>query len=295
VHSKTYINKTILSGKDETMPFLPRLSFAEQKKISVINKAPESATVDNLRAVCLGVSTFKYPMHVDGLQNNEIIPGLFLGEGPLNPLRLEKLGVVRVLEVGGLRNVLVTDKCRNPYKDEGLKFMAVNVEDSENAKIMCYFEECAKFIERGLKNGGVYVYSPGVSRGATIVAAFLMLRKGMSGVAAVRSIHIRKPVSPNLGFLRQLAKLEANIKDLECKLCSHLEVVDTTVDEFIKKRPLYAPIVYYRDPKNYDIASMGFNRQKVAQHMYFQCEDAAVNPITHTEKGAVKRIVFKAL
>ena len=48
-------------------------------------------------------------------------------------------------------------------------------------------------------------------RAATIVAAFLMLRKGMSGMDALRSIHIRKPVRPNDGFLRQLVQLEADI------------------------------------------------------------------------------------
>jgi len=271
------------------MPFLPRLSFAERKKIAVVNKAPEQATVDNLRAVCLGVSTFKFPIHVDGVQNNEIIPGLFLGEGPINAMRLKKIGAVRVLEVGGDRNILVTDNCRNPFKDDGLKFMSVKIEDSESAPILCHFEECAKFIERGLKHGAVYVYSPcGTSRAASIVAAFLMLRKGMSGVAALRSIHIRKPIRPNDGFLRQLAQLEADILKAKTKF-------DSEWDGYIKTIPIYAPRIHYRDPKNYDIAMMGLNRQKVAQHLYFQCEDASFNPITHTEKGSVKRIIFKAL
>lgn len=276
------------------MPFLPRLSFAEKKKISTVTKAPEPATVDNLRAVCMGVSTFKYPMHTEGVQNNEIIPGLFIGEGPMNPQRLQKIGVVRVLEVGGGRSALVTDSCRNPFKDDGLKFMAVNIGDSPSAKIHCYFEECAKFIERGLKNGAVYVYSPaGHSRAATIIAAFLMLRKGMIGIEAVRSIHIRKPIRPNDGFLAQLAQLEKDIRGMKAKLCGHLEV--SMECECNKPKPLYAPRIHYRDPKTYDLANMGFNRQKVAQHLYFHCEDATYNPITHTEKGAVKRIIFKAI
>jgi len=228
-------------------------------------------------------------MHLDGVQNNEIVPGLFLGEGPINAMRLKKIGAVRVLEVGGDRNILVTDNCRNPFKDDGLKFMSVKIEDSESAPILCHFEECAKFIERGLKHGAVYVYSPcGTSRAASIVAAFLMLRKGMSGVAALRSIHIRKPIRPNDGFLRQLAQLEADILKAKTKF-------DSEWDGYIKTIPIYAPRIHYRDPKNYDIAMMGLHRQKVAQHLYFQCEDASFNPITHTEKGAVKRIIFKAL
>jgi len=276
------------------MPYLPRLSFAEKRKYVVINKAPETATFDNLRAVCMGVSTFKFPHHQDGVQHNEIIPGLFLGEGPLNPHRLKNIGVTRVLEVGGERNIKVTDKCRNPYKDDDIKYMSVKVEDSESSKIFCYFEECAKFIERGLKNGGVYVFSPcGNSRAGTIIAAFLMLRKGMSGVVALRSVHIRKPIRPNDGFLRQLVQLEADITNHQCKFCSHLDV--SMECECVKERPIYAPIVHYRDPKNYLLSTMGFNRQKVAQRLYFHEEDAHVSPITHTEQGAVKAIIFKAL
>lgn len=276
------------------MPFLPRLSFAEKKKISVVNKAPEPATFDNLRAVCMGVSTFKYPNNVDGVQNNEIIPGLFLGEGPLNALRLKKIGVTRVLEIGGARNILVTDNCRNPFKDDGIKYMSIKIEDSETTKISCYFEECAKFIERGVKSGAVYVFSPcGTSRSATILAAFLMLRKGESGISALRSIQIRKPVKPNDGFLQQLVQLEADIAAKRCKLAKCLEV--STECPCFKPRPLYAPRIHYRDPKNYLLSTMGFNRQKVAQNQYFNCEDATVNPITHTEKGAVKSIIFKSL
>jgi len=268
------------------MPFLPRLSFAERKNIAVVNRAPEVGTFDNLRGVCMGVSTFKYPMHVEGVQHNEIIPGLFVGEGPMNPARLNKIGVKRVLEVGGVKSILVTDKCRNPFKDDDIKFMSVKIEDSENAKIFCYFEECAKFIERGLKAGAVYVYSPGgVSRAAAIVTAFLMLRKGMSACAALRAIHIRKPVNPNHGFLRQLAQLEEDIKKSQSK----------TYKPQLHEKCLYAPRIHYRDPKSYSLSVIGFNRQKVAQHLYFNCEDASINPITHTEKGAVKGIIFKAL
>lgn len=276
------------------MPFLPRFSFAERKNISVVNRAPEEATFENLKAVCMGFSTFKFPMHIDGVQNNEIIPGLLLGEGPLNAMRLKKLGVIRVLEVGGDRSIQVTDKCHNPYKDDDLKFMSVKIEDSESAKILCYFEECAKFIERGLKNGAVYVFSPcGTSRAATIVTAFLMLRKGMIGVEALRAVHIRKPVRPNDGFLRQLAQLEADIRNSRSQLCSHLKV--SMECECNKPKPLYAPRIHYRNPKNYDLATMGFNRQKVAQNMYFNCEDDSWNPITHSQMGGVKEIIFKAL
>lgn len=277
------------------MPYLPRSSFANRKKIAVVNQAPPECTFESMRGVCMGVSTFKYPMHTqDPCKYNEIIPGLFIGEGPLNPQRLKDIGVVRVLELGAPRNILVTDQCHNPYKEHGFKYMAVKVEDSETAKIMCYFEECAKFIERGLNKGVVYVFSPcGTSRSSTVVTAFLMLRRGMSGVDALRSIHIRKPVKPNDGFLRQLVQLSQDLSQYKCRLDSHLEVrMDC---ECVKAKPVYAPNVHYRAENAYSMSSLGHHRQKVAQNLYFNMADSAQNPITHTNRGTVKPMIFKAL
>lgn len=275
------------------MPFLPRVSFAEKRQIAVINQAPPECTFDNLRSVCLGVSTFRYPRHTqEPCKFNEIIPGLFIGEGPLNVPKLQENGVVRVLELGAPKTISVTDQCRNPYKDHGFKYMAIKIEDSENAKISCYFEDCAKFIERGLKQGAVYVFSPcGTSRSSTIVTAFLILHRGMSGVEALRSIHIRKPVKPNDGFLRQLVQLTEDIAKKKNKIASHREVMM----DYAKPKPIHAPLVYYRAENSYNISSIGLHRQKVAQKLYFNSEESEKNPITHTSSGNVKPIIFKAM
>ena len=46
------------------------------------------------------------------------------------------------------------------------------------------------------------------SRSATIVAVYLMMKKGMSSSEALESIRQARPIRPNPGFLQQLADHE---------------------------------------------------------------------------------------
>lgn len=48
----------------------------------------------------------------------------------------------------------------------------------------------------------------GLSRSATIVLAYLMIKRGLSLEAAGKSIRRHREVRPNDGFLRQLLELE---------------------------------------------------------------------------------------
>ena len=45
-------------------------------------------------------------------------------------------------------------------------------------------------------------------RSATIVAAYLMTKKGMSSSQALETIRQHRPIRPNPGFLQQLANYE---------------------------------------------------------------------------------------
>lgn len=48
----------------------------------------------------------------------------------------------------------------------------------------------------------------GWSRSATIVAAYLISKKGMSASQALETIRAHRPIRPNPGFLQQLAEYE---------------------------------------------------------------------------------------
>lgn len=73
-----------------------------------------------------------------------------------------------------------------------------------------HFEPIAAFIDRGRASGGVLVHCyAGVSRSATLVAAYLILRRGMTLQEALDTLRAARPtVQPNPGFLAQLRALE---------------------------------------------------------------------------------------
>ncbi len=53
----------------------------------------------------------------------------------------------------------------------------------------------------------------GVSRSATIVLAFLMLKRHMTAQDAMRKVRENREVSPNDGFLQQLCDLNDKLTD----------------------------------------------------------------------------------
>lgn len=59
-----------------------------------------------------------------------------------------------------------------------------------------------------LSPGKIFVHcNQGISRSATVVLAFLMMKRGMNFMNAVRAVRAKREVMPNDGFLRQLAIL----------------------------------------------------------------------------------------
>lgn len=76
-----------------------------------------------------------------------------------------------------------------------------------------YFISAAKFDSsvysvHYLHTGKVVVHCyQGVSRSATIVAAFLMLKRGMSAEEALKTLRKKREIFPNEGFLNQLCSL----------------------------------------------------------------------------------------
>jgi len=52
----------------------------------------------------------------------------------------------------------------------------------------------------------------GVSRSATCVLAYLMIKKDMLAVDAIHLIRINRDIHPNKGFLYQLAQLDNKLR-----------------------------------------------------------------------------------
>ena len=51
----------------------------------------------------------------------------------------------------------------------------------------------------------------GISRSATISAAYLMMKHNMSAVEALQTLRKHRAIYPNDGFLRQLVELEQKL------------------------------------------------------------------------------------
>ena len=63
-------------------------------------------------------------------------------------------------------------------------------------------------------SGRVYVHcQQGVSRSASIVLAFLMLKRSMNIKEAVKTVRAKREIFPNDGFLKQLCELNETLND----------------------------------------------------------------------------------
>ena len=92
------------------------------------------------------------------------------------------------------------------HADQGLRYLRIAVNDNESAMILPYLDGAADAIATAVGQGeNVLVHQQGISRSATILAAFLIKHCGLTADSAIEQIQSRRPVAnPNVGFRRQL-------------------------------------------------------------------------------------------
>ena len=135
---------------------------------------------------------------------NEIVPGLYLGswEAAYESADLRKAGITHILTAMGLGLIKLDAK-----RLEGFKTLQLPIHDVATFNIIRYLPQSVEFVDYALSGGGkvlVHCYA-GVSRSATVVAAYLMAKRGMTPHEALTHMREKRPcVSPNTGFLRQL-------------------------------------------------------------------------------------------
>lgn len=165
---------------------------------------------------CMNPGNERY-IAAQGISCDEVYPGIFIGNASAakNIWYLEKLGITHVLNAAeGKECYKYVNTGRNFYKDTPIKYMGLHLEDSPGVNISQYFYPAASFIAEGLANGGrVFVHCMvGVSRSATCVLAYLMIRKGMLAAEAIRVVRRRREINPNVGFLKQIAELDNSLR-----------------------------------------------------------------------------------
>lgn len=102
----------------------------------------------------------------------------------------------------------------NKYSKDKFTTLNIPVRDVEWERLNEYFDTAVDFIsECERAKGKVFVHCMcGVSRSATLVAAFLIKAKGLTASDAISLIHSkRRKIDPNPGFRKQLELYEKNI------------------------------------------------------------------------------------
>ncbi|KHJ90974.1 dual specificity phosphatase, catalytic domain protein [Oesophagostomum dentatum] len=136
-----------------------------------------------------------------GTEMNEIIPNLYLGSlrDATDTQQLKKHRIQYV--------VSVHDLTANHPAHKHLKVLKIQLSDCASADISSHFASTNQFIHAArLKQAAVLVHClAGVSRSATVVAAYLMTMCDMSFFNAITFMSRKRPVvNPNFGFRMQL-------------------------------------------------------------------------------------------
>lgn len=131
---------------------------------------------------------------------HHICDGVYLGDIPsaANEAKLKELGITHIVSaVMGVEKMF----------PNSFTYLLLPLRDIQEQNIINHFEESTNFINNALsKNGKVYVHCmAGVSRSATLVAAWLVKTKGMKPQEAIEFMKERRSVvNPNPGFRNQL-------------------------------------------------------------------------------------------
>lgn len=124
-----------------------------------------------------------------------------------------------LLATNGIRRVVrvthdpIDDAARltKHHRGDDFELLQVPVRDMEQVDIAKFFPAALAFIHAGVEAGipTLVHCQAGVSRSATIVLAYLVAHRGMTLHDALLSLRrVRSVVSPNMGFMAQLAEFE---------------------------------------------------------------------------------------
>jgi len=101
--------------------------------------------------------------------------------------------------------------CPDPIPAElpesGLTHMRISVEDVDYADLLSHLPAACRFIDQALREGGTVLVHcvQGLSRSATVVAAYLMYSRHIEATQALEIVRrAREQIWPNPGFQEQL-------------------------------------------------------------------------------------------
>ena len=141
---------------------------------------------------------------------------------------LRRLGITHVLNAscGKDKSFGLVNTSAEFYRNAGIEFMGVEALDITIFPLYKHFDFTADFIHDSIRNAGrVLVHcGEGISRSATLVLAYLMIKRGFTAQEAVKQVSSRRNIFPNLGFLRQLCELNDQLKQRQPRKQSVKEI-----------------------------------------------------------------------
>ncbi|KAM8828302.1 dual specificity protein phosphatase 26 isoform 1-T4 [Spinachia spinachia] len=190
------------------MAFMSRFSRSRSSSRSPNRKESErvSVTVSELeRLLCTGKTACN---HAD-----QVWPRLYIGDQDIASDRhaLAKLGITHILNCA-------QSKWRGGaefYAGMSVTYHGIEAHDSPSFDMSVNFYPASDFIHRALAAGGTVLVhcAVGVSRSATLVLAYLMIRQNLTLVEAIKTVKDHRGVIPNRGFLRQLNGLDGILRE----------------------------------------------------------------------------------
>ena len=152
------------------------------------------------------------------LDCDEVYPGIFIGDAATakNKKYLKILGITHLLNAAEGKRYGFVNTDKDYYADTTIKYLGLPLADLFTTDISKYFYIAADFIDDAVSTGGkIFVNCMvGMSRSATCVLAYLMIKKEMLAVDAVRLVRKNRYIQPNDGFLHQLAQLDNQLRRL---------------------------------------------------------------------------------
>ncbi|XP_077594141.1 dual specificity protein phosphatase 26 [Stigmatopora nigra] len=145
---------------------------------------------------------------------DQVWPGLYIGDQNMASDRREltRVGITHIVNCAQSRWRGGTG---DPYAGMNVTYLGIEAHDSPSFDMSKNFYPTADFIHKALTKGGkVLVHcAVGLSRSATLVLAYLMIRQNLTLVEAIKTVKDHRGVTPNRGFLRQLNGLDGVLRE----------------------------------------------------------------------------------
>ncbi|XP_034184588.1 dual specificity protein phosphatase 3 isoform X1 [Osmia lignaria lignaria] len=156
------------------------------------------------------------PYAEDDIDCDEVYPAIYIGDAATakNIVYLKRLGITHLLNAAQGKKFGFVNTDERYYSNTAIKYLGLPLADLCTTDISKYFYTAATFIDEAVSTGGkVFVHCMlGISRSATCVLAYLMIKKEMLAVDAIRAVRKNRFIEPNRGFLHQLAQLDNHLR-----------------------------------------------------------------------------------